>query len=208
MKTLSLISSFFVGAALTLGLAGCVHQPGGVTQIPNRNILPPPPRPTETNSNLTSGTGIGSSNDVQRTDIGVTFPTNKTRWSDLFSNNIPDAATLKPDTVYFDLDSATIKKSEYKKLEEVANFLTNHLADALRVEGNCDERGTEKYNLSLGEKRALAVREYLANLGVDAAQIGTVSYGKAKPAVPGHDEAAWSKNRRDDFVLLTPKPAE
>jgi peptidoglycan-associated lipoprotein len=79
------------------------------------------------------------------------------------------------------------------------------LADALRVEGNCDERGTENYNLSLGERRALAVREYLANLGVDPRQVVTVSYGKAKPAVEGHNEAAWGKNRRDDFILLTPK---
>ena len=79
------------------------------------------------------------------------------------------------------------------------------MADALRVEGNCDERGTEKYNLSLGERRALAVREYLANLGVDSRQVVTVTYGDAKPAVEGHNEAAWSKNRRDDFILLTPK---
>jgi peptidoglycan-associated lipoprotein len=87
----------------------------------------------------------------------------------------------------------------------VAAYLKAHQADALRVEGNCDERGTEKYNLSLGERRALAVREYLANLGVDSRQITTVSNGKAKPAVEGHSEAAWSKNRRDDFILLTPK---
>jgi peptidoglycan-associated lipoprotein len=73
------------------------------------------------------------------------------------------------------------------------------------VEGNCDERGTEKYNLSLGDKRALAVREYLVTLGVDAHQVVTVSYGAAKPAAEGHSESAWSKNRRDDFVLLLPK---
>ena len=73
------------------------------------------------------------------------------------------------------------------------------------MEGNCDERGTEKYNLSLGQKRANAVREYLANLGVDPRQIVTVTYGALRPAVEGHNEAAWSKNRRGDFVVLTPK---
>jgi len=73
------------------------------------------------------------------------------------------------------------------------------------VEGNCDERGTEKYNLALGERRALAVREYLINLGIDSRQVVTVTYGKAKPAVDGHNEAAWSNNRRGDFVLLVPK---
>jgi peptidoglycan-associated lipoprotein len=129
-------------------------------------------------------------------------------WDVAIKNGTPDAATLKADTVYFDFDSATIKKSEDKKLEDVFTYLKAHQADALRVEGNCDERGTEKYNLSLGDKRALAVREYLVNLGLDAHQVVTVSYGALRPAVEGHDEKAWSKNRRDDFVLLVPKSAE
>jgi peptidoglycan-associated lipoprotein len=129
-------------------------------------------------------------------------------WGSVISNGVPDAVTLKPDTVYFDFDSATIKKIEDKKLEDVAAYLKSHQADALRVEGNCDERGTERYNLSLGERRALAVREYLAILGVDPRRIVTVSYGALKPAVQGHDESAWSKNRRDDFVLLLPKVGE
>jgi peptidoglycan-associated lipoprotein len=146
---------------------------------------------------------------VTRSDKeGVGFGTNENRWTKVFAHHNEDSAALKPDTIYFDFDSATIKKSEDKKLEEVAKFLTSHLDDALRVEGNCDERGTEKYNLSLGERRALAAREYLANLGVDPHQIDTVTYGKSKPAVQGHNEAAWSKNRRDDFVVLTPKAPE
>ena len=73
------------------------------------------------------------------------------------------------------------------------------------MEGNCDERGTEKYNLSLGERRALAVREYLANLGVDSRRVVTVTYGAAKPVDPGHNESAWKKNRRGELILLTPK---
>jgi peptidoglycan-associated lipoprotein len=75
----------------------------------------------------------------------------------------------------------------------------------LIVQGNCDERGTEKYNLALGERRALAVREYLANLGMNPDQIKTVTFGKSKPADPGHNEEAWKKNRRGDLVLVTPK---
>jgi len=77
--------------------------------------------------------------------------------------------------------------------------------EGLIIEGNCDERGTEKYNLSLGERRALAAREYLANLGVKPERLKTVTYGAARPADPGHDEAAWKKNRRDEFILVTPK---
>ena len=73
------------------------------------------------------------------------------------------------------------------------------------VEGNCDERGTEEYNRSLGERRALAAREGLAKLGIDPMRVFTRSFGKDKPADTGHDDSAWAKNRRDDFVLLHPK---
>ncbi len=77
----------------------------------------------------------------------------------------------------------------------------------LLIEGNCDERGTEEYNRSLGERRALAAREALAKLGVDPTRIRTISYGKDKPVDPGHDEAAWAKNRRDDLCCCIRKPA-
>ena len=90
-------------------------------------------------------------------------------------------------------------------LQSVAQQLQSNPADKLFIEGNCDERGTEEYNRSLGERRALAAREALAGLGIDPMKIRTISYGKDKPADPGHDEAAWAKNRRDDFVLLIPK---
>jgi peptidoglycan-associated lipoprotein len=76
-------------------------------------------------------------------------------------------------------------------------------AKAVLVEGNCDERGTEEYNRSLGERRALAVREELIRLGIPPTDVDTISYGKDRPAEQGHDEAAWKKNRRDDFIVLT-----
>jgi peptidoglycan-associated lipoprotein len=78
-------------------------------------------------------------------------------------------------------------------------------AAKLRIEGNCDERGTEEYNRALGDHRALAAREALAKDGIDPERIQTQSFGKDKPADTGHDESAWAKNRRDEFVLLTPK---
>ncbi|MGA2541989.1 MAG: OmpA family protein [Verrucomicrobiota bacterium] len=201
MKTSSLLSILFAGAALTLGSAGCVHKPGTITPLPD-SYRPPPPGTKETNPG--PGTGMETPRPITTTDVGTPFDTNGP-WKGPIEDGTPDAVTLKPDTVYFDLDSSTIKKSEDKKLEDVAAYLKGHMADALRVEGNCDERGTEKYNLALGERRALAVREYLINLGIDSRQVVTVTYGKAKPAVDGHNEAAWSKNRRGDFVLLVPK---
>ena len=109
-------------------------------------------------------------------------------------------------TIHFAYDSAVIRDSEQANLQSVAPALTADPNTKLLVEGNCDERGTEEYNRSLGERRALAAREALAKLGVDPMRVFTRSYGKDKPVDPGHDEAAWSKNRRDDFVLLHPKP--
>ena len=75
---------------------------------------------------------------------------------------------------------------------------------ALRVEGHCDERGTEEYNRSLGDRRSLAIREYLARAGMDSQMIDSISYGEDRPKVQGHNEAAWSKNRRGEFILLDP----
>jgi peptidoglycan-associated lipoprotein len=207
MKTLNLASVLFVSAALTLGLAGCAHKPVSTTPIPNGNRNTSTPPPPFRDSGPGPGTPIEPTTNPVTVKPGesIPFETNNNPWAGPIRDGIEDAATLKADTVYFAFDSSTIKNTEDKKLEDVATYLKGHMADALRVEGNCDERGTEKYNLSLGERRALAVREYLANLGVDSRQVVTVSYGKAKPAVEGHDEAAYSKNRRDDFVLLTPK---
>ena len=116
-----------------------------------------------------------------------------------------DKATLAADTVHFSYDSAVMRSSERANLKTVALTLQADPGAKLLVEGNCDERGTEEYNRSLGERRALSSREALAALGIDPMRICTISYGKDKPVDRGHDEAAWRKNRRDDFVLLHPK---
>ena len=121
-----------------------------------------------------------------------------------FDKYTPDAEIFKAYTVYFDFDSSVLKTSEKTKVASVAEHMKANPTHAVKVEGNCDERGTEEYNRALGERRALAVREELVRLGVSAALIPTTSYGKDKPVDPGHNEAAWSKNRRDDFILLTP----
>jgi peptidoglycan-associated lipoprotein len=124
---------------------------------------------------------------------------------DEFENMIEDRAALASYTVHFAYDSAAVKKSEQSNLEAVASALSADANTKLLIEGHCDERGTEEYNRSLGERRALALRETLAKLGVDPSRVRTISYGKDRPADPGHDESAWSKNRRGEFVLLHPK---
>ncbi len=118
---------------------------------------------------------------------------------------VEDRETLKAQTVYFDLDSSAVKPSEKSKVDGVADYLKTQPTFKVEIEGHCDERGTEGYNLSLGERRALSIREYLISVGVAGDRINTVTFGESKPALLGHDEAAWSKNRRGEFLLLKPK---
>ncbi|MDI5434574.1 peptidoglycan-associated lipoprotein Pal, partial [Salmonella enterica subsp. enterica serovar Kentucky] len=98
--------------------------------------------------------------------------------------------------VYFDLDKYDIRSDFAAMLDAHANFLRSNPSYKVTVEGHADERGTPEYNISLGERRANAVKMYLQGKGVSADQISIVSYGKEKPAVLGHDEAAYAKNRR------------
>ncbi len=124
---------------------------------------------------------------------------------DEFDGMIKDPAALAAHTVLFAFDSAVVKKGEQSKISAVAAALASSASDKLLIEGNCDERGTEEYNRALGERRALALREALSKAGVSPDRIRTISYGKDKPVDPGHNEAAWAKNRRGDFILLHPK---
>ncbi|MGO9528724.1 MAG: OmpA family protein [Verrucomicrobiia bacterium] len=103
--------------------------------------------------------------------------------------------------VLFDYDSARIRPSEQSKLEAVAAYMKAN-PGKLVVEGHCDERGTAEYNRALGERRAIAARDELVKLGVDTSRMSTISYGKDRPADPGHDEMAWGKNRRCEFVVV------
>ena len=112
--------------------------------------------------------------------------------------------TFRAQIVYFDFDKSNVKPSEVSKIESVAARMREFPGKALRVEGHCDERGTEEYNRALGEKRALSIREFLVKSGFPPDLIDTRTYGEDKPGDAGHDEAAWSKNRRGEFILLSP----
>ena len=102
--------------------------------------------------------------------------------------------------VYFDYDRYDIRADAKATLRTNADaILANSSGGVITVAGHCDERGSEEYNLALGERRASAVKRYLVDLGVPASRMRTVSFGEAKPAVVGHDESAWRYNRRADF---------
>jgi peptidoglycan-associated lipoprotein len=103
--------------------------------------------------------------------------------------------------VLFGYDSSQITGSEGQKVAGAADYLKRNSGLAIVVEGHCDERGSREYNLSLGERRALAVRAYLIGLGVPAQRIHTRSLGEEQPADPGHDESSWRVNRRGEFLM-------
>jgi peptidoglycan-associated lipoprotein len=105
------------------------------------------------------------------------------------------------DPIYFDFDKYNIRPGDAQILNKDYAWMQAH-SGKVRIEGNCDERGTVEYNLALGQKRADAAKAYLVNLGADPKRLETVSYGKEKPLDPGHNEAAWAKNRRDNFTPL------
>lgn len=109
---------------------------------------------------------------------------------------IPGTTKLLPRTYYFEFDRSVLSREDLQSLQMHAEFLRNNPDRSIVVEGHADERGTREYNLALGERRADAIRSFLVSAGVSSRQIETVSYGEERPEDPGHDESAWSRNRR------------
>lgn len=201
--------------AATLGVAGCKPKPKNITPLPGASA----PEPVVTNDspirrrppgNFDNGVGAGAGfKPASDNPAAVPIAADPNAVSGLpperpGANKVEDPETLKTDTVYFDFDKSAVKPGERPKLGAVADYLKSHTDDDLVIQGHCDERGTEEYNRALGERRALALREALINLGVSGDKLTTVSYGKDRPVDPGHSEDAWSKNRRGEFLLLAP----
>lgn len=118
----------------------------------------------------------------------------------------PGNVTLQAalEKVYFDYDSSGLTDTARTTLVRNAELLKKYPSSQVRIEGNCDERGSAEYNLALGERRAKAAQQYLTTLGIPSGRLSVISYGKEKPAVTGADETAWSKNRRDEFKVVVP----
>jgi peptidoglycan-associated lipoprotein len=119
-----------------------------------------------------------------------------------FGETISEGRTSAPmHPVYFDFDRFNIRDDMKSVMEGNALFLLDHPEIMIEIQGNCDERGTNEYNLALGERRAKGAQAYLVNLGINPDRIETVSFGEEQPLDLGHNEEAWAKNRRDDFVI-------
>jgi peptidoglycan-associated lipoprotein len=192
MKLSSFVKFFVAAMIVTLAVTGCHKRPVGVTDI-NGTRAHPPVDNTEPMPPITGST----SNTLDSTSVGIPTGPGHPGWPE-------DREKFKDFTVHFDFDSSVVKGAEKSKVEAVATQLKNNPTLAVKVEGHCDERGTEEYNRSLGERRALALREELARLGIDPNRVDTISYGEDKPMATGHDEAAWKQNRRGEFIALTP----
>ncbi len=103
--------------------------------------------------------------------------------------------------VYFDFDKSVLKAEAQANLKKKAEWLKANAGVSATIEGHCDERGTNEYNLALGERRAESAKKFLVDLGVDAKRLTTISYGEERPVDPRHNEEAWAKNRRAHFVV-------
>ncbi|MEK7781544.1 MAG: OmpA family protein [Verrucomicrobiota bacterium] len=194
MKATKIIQLLVIALAITMVGTGCRKKQAGVTPIRNRDTILRDP-------------GIGGTYDPNLNPIGSESPFDKPQ-STKFSNPDDfnqDRSALAANTVHFEYDSSVVKSSERGNVEAVANYLKSNTSVGLLVEGHCDERGTEDYNNSLGERRATALRAALLDLGVNADHVVTRSYGEYKPVATGQDESAYSQNRRGEFVVLMPK---
>jgi peptidoglycan-associated lipoprotein len=177
-----------VGVVMALVAAGCGKKPAPVarpmpppvsTDTGSTPAPPPPPTP------------------VEEPVLPAPAPGDAIGSKDLDALN--RESPLAP--VYFGLDSFEINAEGRTILQNTAQILQKQPTWQVTVEGHCDERGTAEYNLSLGERRAVAAKTYLVSLGVSADRLRTVSYGKEFPFDPGHDESAYAKNRRAHFVI-------
>ncbi len=184
-------SSLIVLAAVVALTAGACHK-----KVPPvaRPIPPPPP--------VTSPEPVkppAPPEPVKEPPVTPPAPIVEDRMLTASLDEINKNSPLKP--IFFDYDSAEVSAESQKILQDSAEAMKKYPSWVITIEGHCDERGTAEYNLALGERRAVSARTYLVSLGIPAERLRVVSYGKEFPFDPGHNEAAWAKNRRDHFVV-------
>ena len=150
-----------------------------------------------------SGCGKKTVSGPESADPGAMGAAEPLETESAVGDNIMEGRTSGPMLpVYFDFDSSMIRADQVDRIETNADFIKKNSGLQIRIEGNCDPRGTKEYNLALGERRAQSSKKYLINLGVDGSNLTTVSWGEEKLLLYGHDEISWAQNRRDDFVIV------
>lgn len=207
MKAIRFVQLMAIGVTLTWVGSGCKHAPQKVTHIPSRApesgrdvgggqpLADPNSGAGGVNAGNVGGNPLPGGNNP--TGIAANPATSHEGWK-------RDETALAAHTIHFAYDSSVIRSGEQANVSATADYLKGNPSAALEVDGNCDERGTDEYNRSLGERRALAVREALVGQGIEPGRVDTRSYGRDRPIDLGHTEAAWAKNRRGELILLTP----
>ena len=179
-----------VSVLLMLTISACAKK-----QPPVARPMPPP-------TAVSTGAGNVPPPPPQPVSEPVVVPPEPVAEDSIAGRTLDDLnrdSPLKP--LFFALDSADVSADGQRVLQENAAIMKKYPAWQITIEGHCDERGTAEYNLALGERRALAAKNYLVSLGIPSDKVKTVSYGKEFPFDPGHDDGAWSKNRRAHFVI-------
>jgi len=193
MKLTDFTKLLVLGLIVTVAATGCRKKPGTITPLPGSRAgnvpeaTPAPATPFVPSEGVKTAENPGGG-------FSQTDPNARKDWP-------RDREIFKSDMVHFEYDSSVVKASDKPKIGAVADYLKANALDAVEIEGHCDERGTEEYNRSLGERRALALREQLVSMGVDPGRVDTISFGKDRPVDSGHDESAWKQNRRGEFIL-------
>ena len=189
---------FLIGIALLAILTGCGQQPELEVNADQNQTTQPVQQAQQENSNIQQNQTTATEEDL--TD---TTAVNVTDESMNENKNQKVAALLSKEVVHFDFDKYNIRPDQMPIVKEVANILKDMKGNyTVRIEGNCDEWGSDEYNYALGLKRAKTVKNALIDLGVDANKLTIISYGKSNPVCTAHTKACWAKNRRDDFTLL------
>ncbi len=186
----------------TVVLAALIAWSSGACQKKAPNVAPPAPpeaQPTQAAPATPPAPPEPAKETVKEPAMAAPAPIVEDRISSASLDEINRNSPLKP--VFYGYDQADLSPDGQKALEANADVMKHNANWVVTIEGHCDERGTAEYNLALGERRANAARTYLVSLGVPADHLRTVSYGKEFPFDPGHDEAAWARNRRAHFVV-------
>jgi peptidoglycan-associated lipoprotein len=172
MKMHMMLSLAGLMVPFTLGAAGCAHAPPPVATVQTQSEPVAAAKPEP-----------------------VAAPAPQTQAQDDIE------AMLRGDVLHFGFDEAQLADDSRQRLQNVADAMQKHPEVSIAIAGNTDERGTEEYNLELGQRRAEVAKRYLVSLGVSEARVKTVSYGKERPAASDHDEQAWAANRRDEVAV-------
>ncbi|MDE2484414.1 MAG: peptidoglycan-associated lipoprotein Pal [candidate division NC10 bacterium] len=189
--TLALVALFLTGCPKRPEVVESVPKPSEVGTLAPKVAAPEGKSPTEV---------AAESPEAKPTETGA-VPEAKIAEAEVKPEASSGVQASEVKDIYFDFDRSAIREDSKTLLNENVEWFRKNSAAKATIEGHCDERGSSEYNLALGERRARAARDYLVAAGVAASRISTISFGKERPFVLGHDESAWKWNRRAHFVL-------